>query len=225
MARPYLTTDRWSVSVFLTTGQSGDATSTTASPNHHAGHAPFSGPLGLLTGLTLLVGRGPDARLACRLAGTGPGDRVVDIGCGPGVAARAARRRGASVVGVDPAPVMLRLARLVPGSGVDWRPGTAEALPLGDGECTVAWSLATAHHWADVEMALAEAHRVLAPGGRFLVMERLVVPGTGGRSEHGWTEGQAGEFAAACADAGFESPRTKSALSDRPVVAVVARRP
>jgi ubiquinone/menaquinone biosynthesis C-methylase UbiE len=204
-----------------------------APPNHHAGHAghaghdghaPFHGPLGLLNGVALLVGRGPDARLACELTGTGPGDRVVDIGCGPGVAARRARRRGATVVGVDPAPVMLGLARLVPASGVEWRLGTAEHLPLSDRECSVAWSLATAHHWTDVGRALSEAHRVLAPGGRLLVLERLVVPGATGRFDHGWSETQAAAFAARCGQAGFESVRTELVSSRRPGVAVVARR-
>src|SRR5215472_12141460 len=94
--------------------------------NHHADHAGFSGVIGLVTALGMLVmGRGY-ARLAVDLASVSDGDRVVDIGCGPGNAVRAAARRGARVAGVDPAPVMLRLARAVTHdhSTVTWSQGS-----------------------------------------------------------------------------------------------------
>ena len=83
-------------------------------PNHHAHHPGFAGPTGLLAAITFSIRRGADADLAVDLAGVGVGDDVVDIGCGPGVAARRAAARGASsVVGVDPAAVMRRVARAV----------------------------------------------------------------------------------------------------------------
>ena len=64
----------------------------------------FAGVGGLLAALTFTVGRAADADLAIRLTGTGPGDHVVDVGCGPGVAVRRAAASAASVVGIDPAP-------------------------------------------------------------------------------------------------------------------------
>src|SRR4051812_23673785 len=82
-------------------------------PNHHADHAGFSGLSGLVAALSMIGGRDGDARLAARLSGVEPGDVGVDIGCGPGVAARHAAGLGARVIGVDPAPVMLRVARLL----------------------------------------------------------------------------------------------------------------
>lgn len=179
-------------------------------PNHHAHHPGFAGVGGTLASLALAVGRRGDADLAIRLAGLHPGDDVVDIGCGPGVAVRRAAARGASsVTGVDPAAVMLRTARALtrrPGpdaATVRYLEGTAEALPLPDGSAAVAWSLATVHHWDDVDAGLAEARRVLRPSGRFVAVERRTVPGASGLAGHGWTDDQAQLFAQRCRAAGF----------------------
>ncbi|HMJ76631.1 MAG TPA: methyltransferase domain-containing protein [Iamia sp.] len=68
---------------------------------------------------------------------------------------------------------------------------------------TVVWSLATVHHWQDVATGLAEARRVLRPGGRLLAVERRIQPDAEGRASHGWVDAQAEAFAAACRDAGF----------------------
>src|SRR6201998_1615409 len=166
--------------------------SPTPAVNHHADHPGFAGAIGLVAALGMLVMGRDYARLAIDLASVSDGDRVVDIGCGPGGAARAAAQRGATVVGVDPAPLMLRLAGAVTRGqpNIAWSPGTAEALPLADGWATVAWSLRTVHHWKDVSAGLAELRRVLAPAARFLVMERRVQPGATGLASHGWTDRQ-----------------------------------
>ena len=176
--------------------------------NHHADHPGFSGVVGATIGLELLLTGRPVARLAADLADVAPGDHVVDIGCGPGNAVRKAAHRGARATGVDPAPVMLRLARLVTRvGGIDWREGTAESVPLADGAATVWWSLATVHHWKDVAGGLREAHRVLALGGRLLALERQVRPGAKGFASHGWTREQADAFAEHCREAGFTEAR------------------
>ena len=172
--------------------------------NHHADHPGFSGVTGAVVGLMLLWMGRANARLAVEVTGVSESDRVVDIGCGPGGAVREAARRGARVTGVDPAPVMLRLARtFTRDSGVEWVEGTAESVPLADGSATVLWSLATVHHWQDVGQGLAEARRLLTPNGRLLAVERRVQPGATGLASHGWTQQQAESFAAQCRTSGF----------------------
>jgi ubiquinone/menaquinone biosynthesis C-methylase UbiE len=191
--------------------------------NHHADHAGFGGAIGLMTALGILVMGRRNARLAVDLASVSDADRVVDIGCGPGNAARAAARRGARVVGVDPDPVMLRLARVVTRDDprITWSQGSAEALPVPDGGATVVWSLKTVHHWKDVTAGLAELRRVLAPSGRLLVMERRVEPGATGLASHGWTEQQAESFAAQARAAGFDGVRVDQRPQGRGAVWVV----
>lgn len=153
----------------------------------------------------LLVGRAK-ARLAADTAQLSSADHVVDVGCGPGTAARVAARRGARVTGVDPASTMLRIARLVTPkrAPISWRVGTAEALPVPDGSATVVWALATVHHWQDVDKAVAEARRVLVPGGRLIAIERQSPPDATGLASHGWTLQQAESFATLCRDTGFD---------------------
>lgn len=153
----------------------------------------------------MLIGGRRQARLAVELARVSSTDDVVDIGCGPGTAVRAAARNGAHVTGVDPSPMMLRVARTVTRGQprVDWLQGAAEKLPLPDSSANIAWSLKTVHHWKDVTAGLAEVMRVLVAGGRFLVIERQVRPDSTGLASHGWTDEQVRDFAAQCREAGF----------------------
>jgi SAM-dependent methyltransferase len=179
---------------------------TRTKPNHHANHPGFSGATGLIAALSFLKGRSDQAARALDLAAVRAGDRLVDIGCGPGVAARLAAGRGADVIGVDPAPVMLRVARLhrvprqrteSPGT-VDWRIGSAETVPVETDWATVVWSLATVHHWIDIDKGLDEINRVLTPGGRMVVIERKIAADATGHGSHGWTRAQADSFAVSC---------------------------
>ena len=155
----------------------------------------------------MLVRRAAIARLAADAAGVTEGDRVVDVGCGPGGAVREAARRGASVTGVDPAPLMLRLGRYLTRGPlrerVTFRPGSAEQIPLPGESVSVAWSISSAHHWSDLPGGLREMYRVLAPDGRLVVAERLTRPGASGLAAHGATEAQADEIMAQARAAGF----------------------
>src|SRR5262245_52200657 len=149
-------------------------------PNHHAHYPGFAGPAGFLAAASMVLTGAGNARLAERLSELAAGDAVADIGCGPGAAARRAARAGAPAVGIDPAPVMLRLARLLtwrPAHPVRYAEGSAEALPLPGSSVSVVWAIASVHHWADLDAALHQARRVLKPGGRLVAIERLTRPG------------------------------------------------
>jgi len=193
-------------------------------PNHHAGHPGFAGLTGLAAGLSMIPGRGAVGRLAADLTAVSSSDHVVDLGCGPGVAAREAARRGARVTGVDPAPVMLRLASRLTrsSSGITWSEGAAEAIPLADDAATVLWSIATVHHWHDLDAGLCEVDRVLATGGRLLVIERQTQPGATGHASHGWTDEQAAGFAERCREMGFVAVQVGRHAGRRPLVTVQA---
>ena len=96
------------------------------------------------------------------------GQRVLDVGCGTGVAAVTAARRGASVTGIDLTPELLELARensRVAEVAVDWHEGDVEQLPFDDGAFDVVVSQ-YGHMFAPrPDIATAEMIRVLRVGG------------------------------------------------------------
>jgi ubiquinone/menaquinone biosynthesis C-methylase UbiE len=192
-----------------------------ASPYRNLARVAFD----LLTAVSMTAGRGPAARTVAGLAGLTGQDRLVDIGCGPGTAVRTAARQCASATGVDPAPEMLRLGRWITArqhlANVTFRAGSAEALPLPDASATLAWALSSVHHWPDRAAALAEARRVLAPGGRILLAERLVKPGARGHAAHGLTRDQAGQLAADLEAAGFTGVSCQARQAGRRTLLIV----
>jgi arsenite methyltransferase len=107
-----------------------------------------------------------------------PGEKALDIGSGPGLLAcdlAAALGPDGAVVGVDPSQSMLAIAARrepAPGSApVTFRAGDAGALPFADESFDVAVSTQVYEYIDDMTAALAEAHRVLRPGGRMLVLD------------------------------------------------------
>lgn len=114
----------------------------------------------------------PVTAILLELASPQPGEQVVDVACGTGVVARqTAPRVGAAgtVVGVDINPAMLTVARSLPapeGASIDWREGSASALPLPDRAFDLALCQAGLQFFPDRLAALREMHRVLRPGGR-----------------------------------------------------------
>lgn len=100
------------------------------------------------------------------------GRRILDIGCGPGVLAKALAARGAAVTGIDPGEAAIRdAAARVPGARFER--AFAEALPFGDGSFDGAVILNALHHVPAPGAALAEAARVVGPGCPVLVVEPL----------------------------------------------------
>jgi SAM-dependent methyltransferase len=102
------------------------------------------------------------------------GARVLDIGCGGGAFAEELCAEGAIVAAVDPEPAAAERARRA-APGADIRIAGAEALPFPDAAFDCAVFVNALHHVPPplMDRALAEALRVLAPGGRLVVIEPL----------------------------------------------------
>jgi ubiquinone/menaquinone biosynthesis C-methylase UbiE len=98
-----------------------------------------------------------------------PGAAVVDVGCGTGRALAELAERGARPVGVDVDEQMIGLAR-ERRPGLEVRMAGAGQLPLGDGSVAGYRADKVFHMLTEPERALAEARRVLAPGGRIALV-------------------------------------------------------
>ena len=151
---------------------------------HHHGHHAHRGKQPWWKGFRTTAAIGyairhftePRNRMVVERAGIRAGDRVVDIGCGPGesVTLAAASASGVRVIAVDPAwpqclTAALRSLRL--GRSVRVRRAAAERLPVKDGWATVVLSINAFHHWEDQRGGLAEVRRVLAPEGRLVLVD------------------------------------------------------
>jgi SAM-dependent methyltransferase len=100
------------------------------------------------------------------LAGA-PGRRLLDIGGGTGNYARALRDDGWDPVVVDREPSMLARAA---GKGLQTIEGDAQRLPVADASFDAVMLVSMLHHVEDPAVALAEAQRVLRPGGHLALM-------------------------------------------------------
>ena len=115
-----------------------------------------------------------------RVAGAGPfgatlealaplaGRRLLDAGCGAGLALRKAADRGATVAGLDATAALLAVAaERVPGA--DLRVGDIDALPFEDGAFDVVTAFNAVQYAVDPARAVAELARVCRPGGRVAI--------------------------------------------------------
>lgn len=121
---------------------------------------------------------GPNQAFVERLVELGAAGRVLDIGCGPGQVALliAERIDGTEVVGIDLARHMLEVAQQRrAGSAVEARVSfelaDAKGLPYPDNAFDTVCSNTILHHIPDPRPFLAEAGRVLKPGGALLVRD------------------------------------------------------
>jgi len=103
----------------------------------------------------------------------GPGQRLLDVGCGTGALLRAAlaAQPTASLTGVDLSPEMLAMARRQLPDPVDLRVAPAHALPLSDDSFDVVVTTSAFHFFPSPEAALAEMRRVLRPGGALVITD------------------------------------------------------
>lgn len=94
-----------------------------------------------------------------------PGERILDLGCGDGQLTGRIAATGASVVGVDASPEMVAASRA---RGIAAEEASAESLPYTNGAFDAVFSNAALHWVHGQDAMMAEVHRVLKPGGRFV---------------------------------------------------------
>ena len=157
----------------------------------------------------------------------GAGDRLLDVGCGPGLAVAYAAASDSQAVGVDTSPTMVRHARRRNRAAI--RRGQAEIhladanrLPFPEATFTAVASLNSLQFWVEPRRALAELHRVLEPGGRVAVVLMARSDEPAGPSPPPWVD----ETMALMREAGF----TGVEIADRSFGgvlhrALMARRP
>jgi ArsR family transcriptional regulator len=104
-----------------------------------------------------------------------PAWRVADLGCGDGYLTIEASRWASRVIAIDRSkPVLERARALARRRGVrniTWRQGEIERIPLRDGSVDLAILSQALHHAADPAAAIAEAARIVVPGGRVVVLD------------------------------------------------------
>jgi SAM-dependent methyltransferase len=103
-------------------------------------------------------------------------ETVMDIGAGIGAGTMVAAKSGCTVIAVEPTPYMRRVLgvrRLIERvqDRVQIVDGTAEATTVTPGSVNAAWAVNTMHHWTSLDDGIAELARVLAPGGRVLLVD------------------------------------------------------
>ncbi|HEU5404542.1 MAG TPA: methyltransferase domain-containing protein [Gaiellaceae bacterium] len=100
-------------------------------------------------------------------------ERVLDVGTGAGALALALAPLVREVVGLDPVPELLQLAREREAPNSEFVEGDGTALPFPDGDFDLAGTHRTLHHVGRPDLVVAELTRVTKPGGRVLVVDQL----------------------------------------------------
>ncbi len=138
---------------------------------------------------------------------------VGDLGCGTGQVAEALAPWVDRVIAVDDSAAMLQAAkrrvRALP--NVDVRRGTLEALPIDDATLDAVTCVLVLHHLPAPERALAEAARVLRPGGRLLLTDMMPHDREAYRQQmgHVWLGFSEREILRYLNEAGFEAARLR----------------
>lgn len=95
---------------------------------------------------------------------------AVDVGAGTGIWTRLVAERVAKVIAIEPNDDMRRLGIVdCADHRIEYRTGSGEATGLPDDSADLL-SMASSFHWVDFDRGVAEFHRVLRPGGRFVAL-------------------------------------------------------
>jgi SAM-dependent methyltransferase len=195
----------------------------------HGGVAQFHHPTGAVGRVAgWIMGRRPSNvarnRWAVQLLDVQPTDRVIELGCGPGVAvaALATRATRGLVVGVDHSRVMVgqagrRNRAAVRAGRVRLVHTPVERLSVGDGPFDAALAVNTVGMWPDPPARLRELARLLRPGGRIALVSQPRCPGATAAT----SAAAADELAELLTEAGFVRLRTELLDLDPPAACVL----
>ena len=195
----------------------------------HGGVAQFHQPTGAVGHVAgWIMGRRSSNlarnRWAVQLLDVQPTDRVIELGCGPGVAVAALATRAVQglVVGVDHSQVMIGQARrrnraAIRAGRVRLLHAPVERLSIGDGPFDAALAVNTVGLWPDPTARLRELARLLRPGGRIALVSQPRCPGATAATSAAAAE----ELAGLLTDAGFEQLRTEMLGLDPPAACVL----
>lgn len=139
----------------------------------------FGNPQGMLGSITgQLMARMNQGRInwAVSLLKVKPGERILEIGFGPGVAIQqiAEHTNAGLIAGVDVSDIMMKQASkrntaAIREGRVELQYGSALDLPYPDDQFDRAFAINSMHHWPDQAQGAAEMRRVLKPGGQVLI--------------------------------------------------------
>jgi ubiquinone/menaquinone biosynthesis C-methylase UbiE len=195
----------------------------------HGGLAQFHRPTGAVGHVAgWIMGRRSSNvarnRWAVQLLDIQPTDRVIELGCGPGVAiaALAGQAVRGLVVGVDHSQVVINQARrrnraAVKAGRVRLIQTSVENLSITDGPFDAALAVNTVGMWPDPPARLRELAGLLRPGGRIAVVSQPRCPGATAAT----STAAATELADLLTQAGFEHLRTEVLDLDPPVACVL----
>lgn len=123
------------------------------------------------------------------------GERVLDLGSGQGVFSRTLRAAGARVTGVDSSENLVRMARQHEGHGIEYFVGDARRMLFLDSESfDVVACLLAIQNMNPVAPVIAEAARVLKPGGRMVLVMNHPCFRIPRQSGWGWEEDRKLQF-------------------------------
>lgn len=125
--------------------------------------------------------QGADLETLAALAQSMPHAKVLDLGCGCGHVSFAMAPHVTALVAVDLSKDMLAVVAAEAAKRdikqLHTQAARAESLPFDDGAFDIVATRFSAHHWYDVRAGLAEARRVLKPGGKLVIVD-IVAPET-----------------------------------------------
>lgn len=118
-------------------------------------------------------------KLIVECSGAGPDDTVLDVACGPGLVVVTFARVVRHATGIDITPAMLDRARAHAAeqglTNVTWHLGDVLPLPWPDASFSIVTSRFAFHHFLDPLAVLREMRRLVAPGGRVVVVDSTPV--------------------------------------------------